>query len=748
MGIYQEDYNKLRSTYNVGYEPRKANLELLKKYAKEVNIADYLDDKFLMQLSTDLEKLVNADDNTRQEWLDKYNEALDIAKQKAKVKEYPFEKCANVLLPLILEGCVQFNSRIMPEIIQNNKTVHVEIFGQSTLDDEKKAERISNHMSLQTTHQVDNWISDTDKLLFTVALVGSVFRKWGYDPISRKPTSSICLPTDIIVSNDIPSLEKAERITHVMRMSRNEIIERIKFGLFNEDCLNDLPLSDNEQLTEADVNYNSDDEDKELPSEAIDSRDNYIIHETSCFIDLDDDGYCEPYVVTRLVKNKKICRIAPRYDEKDFVFNAKNELIRINPKIYFAHHYWLPSPDGTFLGMGLGQLLLPLNQACNTTVNQLLDAGTLSNIPAGFLSRDLRIRKGELQFSAGQWQVVNFNVGMGNLANHIYPLPFKEPSQVLFSLLQYLVGFGKEVANISDVLMGNPSNANMPATSVVSLIEQGSKVFSSILTRLYESFRKEFNILFDINKKYFSLYPEKDLMTETGFVTEQDYADERFNVFPVANPALGMDAVRLAKLQALMQIQNPLIDQKEVLNRYFIALGMPNPEKLFTPPEVLNKPSPEAMLMQAQTDEIHAKIQETGLRAAKLSAEIGKMPIEIEIQEKELQLKAASEGGKLAIGHGNVVANIAKSEAFGAGEKELNKAEEITEKETDKNQIPLDISNIDNKVKQYDLNIGASGGNIRQNQPMSAESQEGGEQNMSSFPPELAMMLQEISKNK
>jgi hypothetical protein len=752
MGIYRQYYEKTKSTYNVGYETKNANVELLKKYAKEVNIAESIDDKFLYQLGVDLEKQINSDDSTRQEWFDKYNEALDIAKQKIKVKEYPFEKCANVLLPLILEGCVQFNARIMPEIIQNNKTVYVDIVGQSTLDDEAKAERISNHMSLQTMHQVDNWVSDTDKLLFTLALVGSVFRKWTYDPISRKPASYLCLPTEIIVSNDVPSLEKAERITHVIRMSRNEIIERIKFGLFREDCLNDLPLTDESANVIADVNYSSNDDDKQLPSEMVESRDNYLVHETACFIDLDNDGYCEPYTVTRIVKNRRIARIAPRYDEKDLVFDANGKLIRINAKLFYAHHYWLPSPDGSFLGMGLGQLLLPLNQAANTTINQLLDAGTLSNLPAGFLSKDLRMKKGELQFSAGEWRMVNFNVGMGNLSNHVYPLPFKEPSQVLFSLLQYLVNFGKEVANISDVLMGNPSNANMPATSVVSLIEQGSKVFSSILTRLYESLRKEFNILYNINKKYFSLYPEKDLMTQTGFVTEQDYADERFNIYPVANPAMGMDAVRLAKLQTLMQIQSPLVDQKEVLRRYFIALGMPNVDKLFTPPEVLNQPSPQALLMQAQMQEVQAKAQETQLRTAKLSAEIAKMPIDVEISERELQLRASAEGGKLAIGQGNVVANIAKSEALGANKQQVAEAENVADDEMNKSQIPLNTTGIDQKVKQFSLNLQQNSGNMDQNQ---AENMQGGGQqgqtnvqNAPKLPPELLNMLQQISQEQ
>ena len=325
-----------------------------------------------------------------------------------------------------------------------------------------------------------------------------------------------------------------------------------------------------------------------------------------------------------------------------------------------------------------------------------------------------------------------------------------KPPNVVLSSIEHVVLSSIEVVLEYHIVVLS-SNANMPATSVVSLIEQGSKVFSSILTRLYESMRKEFGILYQINKKYFSLYPEKDLMTQTGFVTEQDYADERFNIYPVANPALGMDAVRLAKLQTLMQIQSPLIDQKEVLRRYFVALGMPNIDKLFTDPKILAQPSPQALLLQAQTDEVKAKAQEVQFRTAKLSAEIAKMPIDVEISERELQLRASAEGGKLAIGQGNVIANIAKSEAIGAGQKEIKEAEDVADSEMQKSQIPLDMSGIEQKKDQFALNLQQNGGSMGQNMQNNAQGQQSGNtsvQNAPNISPELIPQLQDIAKNQ
>ncbi len=752
MGIYQEDYRKEITSGETGYQQKKANLELLKKYAQEINIAPKLDEQFLYQMGIELVRLVSADDNTRQEWMDKYNGALDIAKQAITVKTYPFDNASNVKIPLILQGCVQFNARIMPEIIQNNKTVYAAISGTPTEADEMSAQRLSDHMSLQTMKIVENWVSDTDKMLIALPLVGTVFRKWCYDPIQRKPASFLCLPTEIIVSNDVSSLEKAERITHVLRMSRNEVIERIRFGIFSEDCLDDLPLSDDEDSNIGDNNYSSDDDEKDLPSDVIDSKDNYLLWEVACFIDLDNDGYCEPYTVTLMRKTKRICRIVARFNENDFILNSAGELVRINPMIYYSAHHFLPSPDGTFLGMGFGQMLLQLNKAINTITNQLIDSGTLANMQGGFVSKDLRLRKGELQFVAGEWKLVNFNVGMGTLSNHIYPLPFKEPSQTLMSLLQYLVEFGRQTANISDILMGNPQTANMPATSVVSLIEQGSKIFSSILTRLYESLRKEFNILFNINKKYLPLYPDKDLMTNNGFITIQDYTNEKFNIYPIANPAMGMDAVRLAKMQVLTQLNTPLINQQEVMKRYLIALGIPEPEKVLTPPEQLKQPSPQDQLIMAQIAELQARTQEINMRAAKIMRDGDLDAIKVELDERRIQVDAANKGGQLAIGKANAVAAITTAESRQIG-NQTQEAMKVVDQEFSKTGIDVDMSDVDQKLNTV-LQQGQQQSNMQTNQqvgqqPMPNAAAPGmSVQNAPNLPPELAQMLMQMSKEQ
>jgi len=331
-------------------------------------------------------------------------------------------------------------------------------------------------------------------------------------------------------------------------------------------------------------------------------------------------------------------------------------------------------------------------------------------------------------------------------------LPFKEPSQTLMALLNFLVDFGRQTANISDILMGNPQSANMPATSVVTLVEQGSKIFSSILNRLYESLRKEFNVLFNINKKYFSLYPSKDLMTKSGYITEQDYTNDKYNIYPVANPALGMDAVRLAKMQTLLQLQTPLINQFEVLKRYLDCLGIPAPEKLLVPPQ---PPQPDPLVM-AQVGELQARAQEIAMRSAKIMRDGDLDAIKVELDERRLQKDAAYQGGQLAIGKANAVAAITAAESRAAGNQSAE-AVNIVDQEVGKSGINLDLSDIDAQLaqgQQGQANMAQSG----QGQQMPQGSQQApGQQaqsggldvgNAPNLPPELAQMLQGISSQQ
>jgi len=720
----------------------KADEKLLIKYSKEINLCEYVDKNKLEKIGRDVVESTKEDDTTRTEWFDTYNAALKIAKQVNDTKTYPFVNSSNVKIPLILVGCVQFNARILPEIIQMGKAVQAQIIGKPTSELEARSKRVGDHMSLQTAQST--WNVDTDRMLMLLPLVGTVFRKWTYDALGRRAASHLCLPTEIIVNNDISSIESAERITHVLRMTKNEIVERTRYGLFREVELLDLKKKAEADVITFGLNINPiNDDEKVLPSELENDNNKYIVYEQHCYLDLDEDGYKEPYIVTVIKENNEVVRIAPRFDENSFVYNAKKEIVKINPDNYFAAHIFIPAPDGTFLGIGFGQLLLHISSAANSITNNLIDAGTLSNLKAGFISKDLRLPKGHMEFLPGEWKQVDVPYGQ-RVQDSIFPLPVSEPSQALMSLLTFLIDFGKQVANINDILMGTPSAANMPATSVVALVEQGTKIYNSILKRLYESLRTEFNILYKINKKYFSLYPKKEVYTESGFVTEEDYTDENFNIIPVANPALGTDAVRLAKMQVLLQLaQDPLINRQEVYKRYFDVLGMSDPDKLFSPPPPPPPPSAEDILKQAQAKYLSMQTAEIQMKA-ELEA------LSLMVKEKQAQADAAYKGGQLANQRVQAISDMAKTEAV-TSPQDVKSASAVADTAKQQSALGVDYGDVfqqtAQEISQNQLQQGGGqsynkGGGEPQMQ------QAGGGEGAPQLPPELESALQGVSDNK
>lgn len=738
------------------------NITKLRQFIDCDNIAELLPEDQLNIIAQDVVREAEEDDATRSEWFDKYNKALDIAKQIVDEKTYPFPKAANIKLPIIGMACIQFNARLYPELIQDNKTVYVSVMGDKpSTDQEDAAQRISDYMSVQTLRIVENWRADTDKLLMCLPLVGTIFRKWIYDPIERKPKAFLCLPTEIIVNNNVTTLEDAPRVTHVLRLSKNEIIENIRAEFYVDisECMLDDEYSATDTMEI--------DSEKTLPSNIQDDGDYHVLFEQIRWIDLDEDGYKEPYIVTVHRTKKKLLRIQANYTEDNFVY-YKNKLVKIMAEQIYTAHIFLPSFDGTFLGLGFGHLLTHLNTVANTITNNLIDAATLSNLHPAFIDNEFRVPKGEMAFTPGELKKVDVPMGK-SLMDGIVPLPISEPSPVLFQLLQMLVDFSKQVANISDVLMGQTPGANTPATTVVTMVEQGTKVYSSILTRLYESFRKEYEILFAINRKCFSEYADKKKSAtrlqkigrylrnkigvnsdEPSVITMSDFERDDLDILPIANPAMGTDAVRLAKIHALMQVmQNPMINQHEVLKRYLEALKITEINKILVPEEQLQQPSPQDMLVQAELAQKQAQVELTNVQKANILMQNEIELLRLELDEKRMQVDAAYKGGQLAGQKVTAMSTLAQAEAT-AGSANVATAERITDQQQVKSTPQVSTAEIDQVVDmmQNNLQSAMGGGNVSQNPNQSAvgqpaqSAQEGQQVNL---PPDLHQELQSIA---
>jgi hypothetical protein len=292
--------------------------------------------------------------------------------------------------------------------------------------------------------------------------------------------------------------------------------------------------------------------------------------------------------------------------------------------------------------MGFGKLLKPLNETINTTINQLLDSGTLANMQGGFVGKGLRLKGGDLRLSPGEWKKIDMGIG-ADIKNNIVPIPYKEPSTVLFQLLGAMVDAGKQLSSVTDITMGQQDAQNAPATSILALVEQGLKIFTSIQRRIYRSLKKEFEKLYRLNRIF--LDPETYFRTLDSqlAILREDYEDESLDVHPVSDPNLSSDALRLSRTQALLAlVGTPGVNGHEIIRRYLEDLSTPNIEKVLPPPDPNAPPPIEVIDKQS---EIQKRADDTQIKAMELKLEEMKVMAEIEkIKAEALKAIAEAEG--------------------------------------------------------------------------------------------------------
>lgn len=688
---------------NEAFEKNRIPPKLL-KFIEMDNIAETLADEALEEIALILKEGFEIDRNSRNEWVIQMENAFQLLSYESETKSYPWDKASNIKYPMLLNACMQFNARINPEIIKNDKVVKSKSFIPDTPnhDVSNREERISSHMSYQLLCDESSWQQDTDKLMMILSLVGTVYRKSYFNNITGKPQTEICLPESIVINNNIRCLEGSQRITHVLYLTSNELIENMRRELYKEYILSDLTDSEmqssldlsNENYTEQVRSFSTNRKEKENVYDKL-----HTIYEQHRFLDLDGDGYQEPYIVTLHEASGKILRIVARYDESSFEYNKQGKFIKINPIHYFTDYHFIPNPNGSFHSLGYGYLLYVLNHSVNTITNQLIDAGTLSNRQSGFIGSGLRLPKGNLDFRPGEWKQVDNTMGT-SISQSIVPLPIKEPSQTLYQLLNFLIESSHAITSISEVMSGSLPPANTPAATVMALVEQGQQVYSSILLRIYTSLKKEFGKLYDINKKYLADEEYFPLASGLGMIRREDYMMPNYGIYPVADPKLSSSMERMMQGQELIQLmQYPEIDRRQVLRNYLEILKIKDIDAYMPPPNPNPPPTPEEEMRMAQMRNLDmdtaCKLADKELKA-----------IELGIQEIENRSKAAYYGGQLAGDKIDSIAKLAELE-MAVPEQEIAKAtqeEEALTEATQAQNVPTPfyerIENLENMLEQ------------------------------------------------
>jgi chaperonin GroES len=575
------------------------------------NLAEDMDEQELMSIGDQCKKGFEADLDSRYNWECDLEEWINLAKQLRETKNYPWPNASNVKYPLLSTAAMQFAARAYPSLIPSNgDVVKTKVIGKDPTGEKlAKADRVSTYMSYQLLYEMDGWEEDMDKMLMMLPVVGTVFKKTWFDLSSDKICSKVILPKNIVVNYWTKSLNSAERISEVIEMSPRILKERQLQKIFL-----DVDLGVPEPPEDSD--YTSDDE--TIP---------YTLVEQHTFLDLDKDGYAEPVIVTFERFKGEVLRISRRYELKDVVLDNDEKVVKIKPLNMYTKFGFVPNPDGSFYDIGFGVLLGPLNESVNTLINQLVDAGTLSNLQSGFIGKALRLKMGDNILTPGEWKPVN--ASGDDIKKNIFPLPTKEPSNVLFQLMGSLITSGKELASVAEIFVGKMPGQNTPATTTMASIEQGMKVFTAVYKRIFRSLEQEFKKIFDLNARYID--PNKYVAVIDDVIGPEDFDKNSYDICPGADPTAVSQTEKLLKAQGLLELL-PLIpgllDPIEVVSRVLEAQEQPNWQKVFSQQVqqsgALPPPPPDPKLMAIQ---------------AKVEADQRKAAVDIQAKQMEMELK-------------------------------------------------------------------------------------------------------------
>jgi hypothetical protein len=540
------------------------------------NLAEDVPEETLAQISNELRAQFSVDQTSRKDWEQSYIKGLDLLGFKYNEVSNPFRGAASVSHPLLAEAVTQFQAGAYKELLPAGGPVKTSIVGESNEEVQQQAERVKEFMNYQIMYKMKEYDAEMDQLLFHLPLAGSAFKKVYYDSNMGRPCAKFIPSEDLVVNYGASELEDAERITHVIKISPNDLKRQMLSGFYR-----DVELRDDDELysSYSDIQEKYDELEGVQKSEYAGQYQLLEMH-----VDLDLEGYENtgsdgeptglklPYVVTLEQGTGKILSIYRNYLKDDLMFMRQK---------YFVHYKFLPGLG--FYGFGLVHMLGGLTRTATAALRALLDAGTLSNLPAGFKSRGLRIRDDAEPLMPGEFRDVD--APGGDLRNALMPLPYKGPDGTLFQLLGYVVDAGRRFAAIADMKVGDGSQAN-PVGTTMALLEQGSKVMSGIHKRCHNAQKQEFELLAKLFAT--SLPPEYpyDVAGGNRGIKVTDF-DERVDVQPVSDPNIFSMSQRIMLAQTQLQLaqSNPQIHNLyEAYRRMYMALGVQQIENILPPP--------------------------------------------------------------------------------------------------------------------------------------------------------------------
>lgn len=647
---------------------KKYNLD---KILSSSNIAEMLDDTDADNIGDDVLEHFRTDVSSRSGWELKYKDSMRLAMQIAERKSQPWDGASNVKFPLLTIAALNFHARAYPQLVDTNDLVKCVIYA----DDPKgellaQATRISNHMTWQNIEQDQDWESQQDKLLLALPILGTIHKKQYFDPFCLHNKTELCMPQDFVVNYWAKGNINFEgRATHKRNFYPNEVHARVLRGYFSK-------LPDNQKESpglnppdEENVGREVSDKRQGLtaPAERDDDTNQPIAFlEQICWYDLDGDGCAEPYIATVERDGGRLRRLVARFF-KSGIAKEGNRVLTIVPFQMFTKYGFIPSPDGGYMDLGFGQLLGPLNESVDTAINMLFDAGTMSTANGGFLGRGAKFRGGDKQFKPWEWKTVD-STG-DDLRKNLVQLPTKEPSMVLFQLLEYLVTYSERIASATEIQAGSGDGQNVKAQTAQILNENGARVYAATYKRIWRSDRDSYRVQFDLNQLYLKTDAMFPLLTSgtTKMINANDYDPPvtRVSIRPSADPTVVSRAelIAAAEQTLVMSMKAPGFNRYQTMLQWLKARKTPNIDVIYPAP-VDDKGQPAADYPSPPDPKmLDVQIKEKRLQLDTMTAQ-NEMQIEIQNAQREMgesqakivllraqALQAQAEAGAVNQGH-------------------------------------------------------------------------------------------------
>ena len=552
------------------------------------NLAEVLDESYLQSLSNELIDKIDDDKSSREEWEQAYTKGLDLLGFKYEERSRPFRGAASVNHPVLAQAVTQFQAMAYVELLPSDGPVRTQVVGANSAELQQAAERVKDYMNYEITHVMEDYNPEMDQLLFQLPLSGSAFKKIYFDEVQGRATSKFIPAEDIIVPYGASDLDSCDRITQIVKMSMNDLRKKQVSGFYRDV---DLQPYDGEETS--DVQEKMDRIDGTNPTYGMSDMTELL----EAHVDLDLDGFEDidlrngepsgiklPYVVTLDRSSRKVLSVYRNYNEGDSL-KRKND--------YFVHYKFLPGLG--FYGFGLIHMIGGLTRTATTALRQLLDAGTLSNLPAGYKSRGLRIRDDDQPLQPGEFRDVDAPNGI--IREALMPLPYKGPDAVLMQLLGFCVDAAKQFATVADMQTSEIGKSQTPVGTTMALMERGTKVMSAVHKRLHFAQKKEFKLLANIFK--IALPPVYPFNVQGGprQIKALDF-DDNIDILPVSDPNIFSMSQRVTLAQNQLQLaqSNPQMHNlREAYRRMYIALGVKDIEQILPIPP---QPQPQDPAME------------------------------------------------------------------------------------------------------------------------------------------------------